>query len=180
MISCLFPRWNKRRVNGGKSNRSMLSLFTKSTPCVFVPNFLFISQALSIYPQFVLLSRVYQTIKCECLITPELVMLSCVSYQWCWSSQCLTGSFTFCDEIIPCVSSKSSSCQISILNRNGAANSKAMDHLPRIYLMLLFKFMFMCHICQLPEGISTRLFAGWVIGCKLEGNHIMLLWPPPH
>ena len=94
MISCLFPRGNKRRVNGGKSNRSMLSLFTKSTPCVFVPNFLFISQALSIYPQFVLLSRVYQTIKCECL-TSELLMLSCVSYQWCWSSQCLTGSFTF-------------------------------------------------------------------------------------
>ena len=82
MISCLFPRGNKRRVNGGKSNRSMLSLFTKSTPCVFVPNFLFISQALSIYPPFVLLSRVYQTIKCECLITPELVMLSCVSSEF--------------------------------------------------------------------------------------------------
>ena len=135
MISCLFPRGNKRRVNGGKSNRSMLSLFTKSTPCVFVPNFLFISQALSIYPPFVLLSRVYQTIKCECL-TSELVMLSCVSSEFLSMMLIIAmphRKLYFCDEIISCVSSKSSSCQISILNHKDAANSKAMDHLP-IYI----------------------------------------------
>ena len=154
----------------------MLSLFTKSTPCVFVPNFLFISQAFSIYPQFVLLSRVYQTIKCECLITPELVMLSCVSYQWCWSSQCLTGSFTFCDEIYLM-------CFLKVLivsniylesQRRGKFQSNGSS------AKYIFDVTFQIYVYVPYLSISTRLFAGWVIGCKLEGNHIMLLWPPPH